>query len=419
MIQGWSIQCWADGNFIRYSFNSDENLAETIWYPLTEQANDEFAPTPCCGGSVPEETADDACAEQCQRLLCKEAQSHHLDLADSMNGIHICQNKQTCGFDMNACLSGNWHKQTIQFLVTSDDYWLRAQCDGARTNTVYQDGIPAWNNDDPTTGGELNSEPPMCAGAASVANDPGVVFSDDQAVEDAGTIASVTWTMGGTPAIESSQDAAVSLGYDVHACDGGRCLDLSELRVTLPATTAQGLLIEHAQLAVYQVDTAPVLQSTGSYAYPPGTIHAIMSATVGGVRFTLKRTNIGTAQVQLAPAADTLTFSGLAFDYTDSLISAQLQLDIVGNYTERGPTTVIVPVNVPVSCTDPVTFRAASTDPDGQGLSHLWWVPNTLVSTGPTLDVVLSNGPHVIAAISKDPDGHLDAGAITYTRTCN
>ena len=66
----------------------------------------------------------------------------------------------------------------------------------------------------------------MCAGAASVATDPGVVLSDDQAMEDAGTIASVTWTMLGSTAVEYSQDAAVSLGYDVHACDGDRCADV-------------------------------------------------------------------------------------------------------------------------------------------------------------------------------------------------
>src|SRR5690606_19533858 len=120
----------------------------------------------------------------------------------------------------------------------------------------------------------------------------------------------------------------------------------------------------------------------------------------------------------LAPTADTLTFSGLKFDYADTVIDAQLQIDIVGDYTERGPTAVIVPTDVPILCADPVTFRAASTDPDGGGLSHLWWVPNTLVSTGPTLEVVLANGPHSIAVISRDPDGNLDATAITYTRTC-
>jgi hypothetical protein len=95
-----------------------------------------------------------------------------------------------------------------------------------------------------------------------------------------------------------------------------------------------------------------------------------------------------------------------------------LQVDIVGDYSVRVPTAVIVPVNVPLFCTEPVTFRAASSDPDAQGLTHYWWVPDTVVDSGSTLDVVLTNGTHMIAVIAKDTDGRVDATAIQYTRTC-
>ena len=208
--EGWRLQCWADSSFMKYSFNNDENVAEFIWDPVAGQPNDEFVPTPCCGGSVSEATADDACADQCQRLVCEAAQSHHMDLADNMKGWNLCSPKSTCGFDMEACLNGTWHKQRIQFVASFDDYWLQAKCNGARTNTVFDNGIPAWNDDDPTGGGTPPSEPPMCAGAASVANDPGVVLSDDQAMEDAGTIATVTWTMLGSTAVEASNAPAVA-----------------------------------------------------------------------------------------------------------------------------------------------------------------------------------------------------------------
>ncbi|PCC71509.1 hypothetical protein SAMN02745121_01054 [Nannocystis exedens] len=60
----------------------------------------------------------------------------------------------------------------------------------------------------------------------------------------------------------------------------------------------------------------------------------------------------------------------------------------------------------------------AETIPDVVGFSHYWWVPGTLVTTGSTVDVVLPNGSHMIALVTKDSDGHLDATAITYARTC-
>ena len=113
-----------------------------------------------------------------------------------------------------------------------------------------------------------------------------------------------------------------------------------------------------------------------------------------------------------------MTLSNPKFAYSDSLIAAELRVDVVGDYIKRGPTAVIVPVNVPRSCADPVTFRAASSDLDNQNLTHFWWVPGILVASATTLDLVLTNGTHSVALISKDPDGKLDATAIRYTRTC-
>ncbi len=182
--------------------------------------------------------------------------------------------------------------------------------------------------------------------------------------------------------------------------------------------TVQSISIENAHLSVYQVDTQPAQMTSGAFTYTPGTIHAIMTATAAGVPIMLMGANSGTATGLLSPGSDSLTFSGLTFDYSDSVIAAELQVDIVGDYTERGPTAVIVPVNVPIGCSDPVTFRAASSDPDGQTLTHLWWVPGISVDTGNTLDLVLANGTYPIGLISKDPNGHLDATAIQYRRTC-
>ena len=285
--------------------------------------------------------------------------------------VDDCVDPTTCGFDVAACQTGNWHMQTIEFTGSDKDYWLRAQCD-AHVNDLYVDGLFKWNEqpvDDP------DNDPQMCNGPDDIEADPGLVSPDDVAEEDAGMVAAVTWTLGTTTTLESTQDASLRFAYDLHDCATHvRCLDLAKLEVSLPTMTVQTIAIENAHLSVYQVDTQPAQQTSGAFSYAPGTIHAIMSATAAGVPLMLMGANSGTATGLLSPGSDTLTFSGLTFDYSDSVIAAQLQVDIVGDYPERGPTAVIVPADVPVSCTDPVTFRAASSDPDVQTLTHLWWV---------------------------------------------
>lgn len=414
VTEGWVTRCWNDNSFLRIGKDSDEEDAETI-EQVAGTSLDNFANT-CCEGLAPDATANESCEELCQTRACEAALLNHLEFAENTPGVHFCQNAQTCGFDMEACMAGDWHQQTIQFQTQDWSYFLRAGCEGVKSNElVDENGVFKWNefpNDDPT------NNPPMCSGSPSALTDPQGFVSDDVALQAAGTTAMVTWAMGTSSGVESAANATVDLRYNIHACDGGRCMALSNLDVSLPTTTIQGITVENAHLVVYQVDERPVLQSTGAYSFAPGTIHAMLSAVAGGVQFSLRRANVDTVQALLSPGSDTLTLSGLKFDYTDSVIDTELQVDIVGDYAHRGPTAVIVPASVPVSCSEPVTFRAASSDPDGQTLSHLWWVPNTLMSTGPTFDMVLPNGPHTIALVSKDPDGHLDATAITYTRTC-
>lgn len=414
VAEGWVTRCWNDNSFLLIGKSSDKEDAERI-EEVAGFRNHEFGLT-CCEGMALDETANESCEKLCQLRACEAARINHLEFAENTPGIHFCKDKQTCGFDMDACLEGNWHQQTVEFLTQSWSYFLQAGCEGVKSNeTVDENGHFEWNeipNDDPT------NNPPMCSGSADPLADPQAFVSDDIAVEAAGTTALVSWALGATTGVESAQDATVDLRYNIHACDGGECLALSGLHVSLPPTTIQGISVENAHLVVYRVDEQPLAQRAGVYSYAPGTIHAMLSAVAGGVPFSLRRANAAPVQVLLSPGSDTLTLSGLKFDYTDSVIDAELQVDIVGDYTSRGPTAVIAPVNVPILCSEPVTFRAASSDPDGQALSHLWWVPNALVSTGSTVDVVLPNGPHMIGLISRDPDGHLDATAITYTRTC-
>lgn len=412
--EGWETRCWSDNSFLRIGKDSNEEDAETI-SEVVGFSNDEFART-CCEGLALDDTANESCESLCQLRACEAALFNHLEFAANTPGVHFCQNKQTCGFDMTTCLQGTWHQQTIQFVGQSWSYFLRAGCEGVKSNEIVdENGHFAWKEypeDDPV------NNPPMCSGSPNALQNPQAFVNDDVALQAAGTTAMVTWAMGGLGGVEGASNLVTEMSYNIHACDGGQCMALSNLRVSLPTTTIQGITVENAHLVVYQVDAQPLLQTSGAYSYAPGTIHAMLSAVAGGVPFSLRRANVGPVQAQLSPGADTLMLTGLKFDYTDSVIDAELQVDIVGDYVQRGPTAVVVPASVPIHCNQPVTFRAASSDPEGQTLSHYWWIPGTVVTTGSTVDVILPNGPHMIALVTKDSDGALDATAITYVRTC-
>ena len=419
-VVGWETRCYQDGAFINFSSNSDENIAQTITNIVGSGNGSEYSPV-CCEGLASEAEADAACADRCQRLACEAARSNHLDLAEgAIGGLNSCadwiEGSPNCGFDMNECLTATWHEQTIDAIFGDTSYFLRAACNNAHTNETFTNSVFDWRDlpfDFP------DDNPFMCDDTPDVEWIPGFVVPDDSANEDAGMTAAVSWLFAGTNYTEDSQDAELQIAYDLHDCPNhARCLDLAKLQVKLPAITVQGISIQNAHLSVYQVDTQPVLQSSGRFSYGPGTLHAIMSASADGIPIMLQGSNTGTATGLLAPSAGSLTFSGLQFDYSDSVIAAQLQIDIVGQYTARGPTAVIVPAIVPLDCLDPVTFRAGSSDPDAQSLTHYWWVPGVLTATGSTLDVVLANGTHMIGLVSQDTDGRLDAGLIQYTRSC-
>lgn len=421
VVLGWQTRCYQDGAFIKWSATNDENMSQTIPDIVGGGDGTQYSPV-CCEGLAAKADADAACVERCQRLACEAARSHHLDLADgAITGFNACQDwvdgSKNCGFDMEACLTGTWHEQIIDSLFGEVSYWMRAACNNAYTNEQFINEVFDWR--EVPVNLDSTNDPLMCDDTPSLEAIPGVVVPDDIAVEDAGMTAAVSWTFAGSNFTEDSQDAELSFAYDLHNCPPhARCLDLAKLQVKLPAITIQGISIQNAHLSVYQVDTQPALQSSGAFSYGPGTIHAIMSASADGIPIMLQGSNSGTATGLLAPSSGSMTLAGLQFDYSDSGIAAQLQIDIVGEYTVRGPTAVIMPAAVPSDCLDPVTFRAASFDPDGQALTHYWWVPGVLTDTGSSLDVVLANGTHMIGLMSQDTNGRIDANLIQYTRTC-
>jgi hypothetical protein len=414
-VSGYATRCFADASFIRFGVSSNEDDAVTEMNIVGPDGND-FDGV-CCEGRADEATADESCAVHCQELVCEAARNNHLDLALAMDdGLHICANAD-CGFNMNACLTGEWHQQTIQFIIQSSNYFLRAQCDNARTNEPFNDdGLFFWHQ---TPNVDHTDDPLGCKPAVSSEQDPDLVPASNLAVEDMGMTASVTWTIGSNTEVEVSQDAALSFNYDLHDCGIlSRCLDLAALEVDIPPMNVQGIDIVNAHLSVYQVDSEPVVHHNGKFTYGPGTLHAVVSAVADDIPIVLSGSNSESAHGKLSPNAGTLTLSELTFDYCDSIITAELELDIVGTYVERGPTAAIVPVKSPLLCSKPVRFKATSSDPDGQPLTNFWLVPGLLVSTGPTVDVPLTFGNHMIGLISQDPDGHRDATALSFTRIC-
>jgi hypothetical protein len=245
------------------------------------------------------------------------------------------------------------------------------------------------------------------------------VVRDHSAVGADGMSATVTWTIDSSSDAEAAADVELAFAYDLRDCGLFHdCLALAELELSLPPRTVQGFLLENARLNVFQVDAAPVVHPDGTFIYPAGTLHAILSAVVDGVYVTLSGATSEAAHGQLSPQNEVLSLSGLTFDYCDSVISAQLEVDIVGTYVEHGPRAAIEVVKAPLWCSKPVRFRAASTDRDSPDLSHHWWVPNRLAGTGPTFDVVLPLGGHSIRLISQDQEGNHDTTAISFTRIC-
>lgn len=128
--------------------------------------------------------------------------------------------------------------------------------------------------------------------------------------------------------------------------------------------------------------------------------------------------NRPTANGRIIPGSNLFSISSLEFAYTDSMITASLFIDIVGDYTKRAPIAAFVPVSEPVHCSQPVVFDATSSDADGSPISHTWEVDGQVVASGPSLAVDLGSGQHAVILLAKDDDGRTDIAKLEYTRSC-
>jgi hypothetical protein len=132
----------------------------------------------------------------------------------------------------------------------------------------------------------------------------------------------------------------------------------------------------------------------------------------------LTATNVGSPYGRLSPEGDQFSISGLRFEYSDSVVTAALEVDIQGQYDARRPNAQITRVAAPEGCDEPVSLLATSWDADRDPLTHSWWVRDIGSLSGPLLEVPLPAGEHVVMLTSGDGSGLFDSETLRYARNC-
>jgi hypothetical protein len=160
------------------------------------------------------------------------------------------------------------------------------------------------------------------------------------------------------------------------------------------------------------------LVASGDFTLAPKALHATLSLSVDGLPLVITGYNSGHVRGVALPRAGTMTLTNLVFDFDDGMIAAELALNINGTYLRHAPDALVKVVDAPTACTMPVTFEAASTDLDGDSLSHVWWVPPWFLGDGTLLEATLPPGAYRVHLTSLDSSGKSDSTALEYVRTC-
>jgi hypothetical protein len=222
---------------------------------------------------------------------------------------------------------------------------------------------------------------------------------------------------------ERSEDLDVRFEYGVMPCAtsstvAADCLALAALELSLPTTTTLGMTITNARLSVVSVEEAPVIELGEHFEFSEGAIGVLLQAHVDGFPLVLTATNVGSPYGRLSPEGDQFSISGLRFEYSDSVVTAALEVDIQGQYDARRPNAQITRVAAPEGCDEPVSLLATSWDADRDPLTHSWWVRDIGSLSGPLLEVPLPAGEHVVMLTSGDGSGLFDSETLRYARNC-
>lgn len=367
----------------------------------------------CCEGQPSQATADAACVERCTEQLCDIARNIYDQIAQE-NGWHCTQG---CTFDMEGCLAGI-PVQQFPHPPLGDDYphAVTVSCEATNVEPRHPDGTFAFIES------PVNStfyDPPMCdPGAVAAGFLPLGSLVANTAQEDAGTYALATWWTGPEKDQQGTVDVAAELAYAVRPCGEEACLELTRMHASIPAGPYAGLSVQSADLALIGVSEPPVIDRTGGFEFPAGSLHFALTAMVGELPLAITRTNATAARGRVNHAADLFEVTDLRLAYEDSDFGAELQLDLVASHTNRAPRAAIRRLDAPLDCDEPVVLQAASVDLDDDPMQHYWWTPTGMVQA-PTTELVLPSGAHFVVLVSVDQHGAHDATSLTLKRSCS
>jgi hypothetical protein len=260
-------------------------------------------------------------------------------------------------------------------------------------------------------------DPPLCPGSTAACFQPPSSLVANAAQEDAGTYALAKWWIGDEQGKQGTIDVEAELGYAVRPCGDQECLELTRIDASIPAGSYAGLTVQSAALTLVGVGEPPVIDRTGAFSFPAGSLEFVLTATVADHPLAITRTNAATVRGRLSHAADLFEVTDLRLAYEDSDFGAELRLDLVGAHTNRAPQAAIRRLDSPLDCDEAVVLHAASLDPDGDPMQHYWWTPAGMFQA-PTAELVLTPGPHFVVLVSVDDHGAHDATSLIYKRSC-
>lgn len=326
---------------------------------------------------------------------------------------------ESCGFDFEECMTGLLHEQTAQpgGLFT---YILQAECEA-----THDQDISPWSNQTETWSWvefpnvPYNDPVPLCAPEPEPEPGPPERAPEMEVGEEPGTSVTLRWAVADGPSgVEQSLDAKVELAYAIDPCIHGDCITISHIDVSLPDGLYQGFELENLHLVLEEPTVGARLSSNGRFALGERSLRATSSFVVDGIPVVIKGYNVGRFGGVADPRSDTMTLTNLFFEFGDGVIDAALEINFDGKHVHRAPDALIKLLDAPTDCAAPVTFVAATTDPDGDALTHVWWVPPWFLGTGTLLEASLPPGTFRIYLSSFDSSGRSDSTALQYVRAC-
>lgn len=415
-FMGWQIACTASSATRSFVNPLDASFVEI------EDVSGPFGNI-CCGGVATVLEADEDCQVLCMEQICEAARVQHvswaIDVSNDGMGGDCLDVSENCGFDFELCMSGVLHEQ-LGGPGALFSYFMQAECEAIHDQEIspYHQTENYWSwvqfPNDP-----LDDVAPLCA--PSPENEPGLPENapENEVEEEPGTSVTLQWSIAGGPLdSEQSLDAEVDLAYAINPCASGDCIGFSRLHVTVPDDTYRGWKLENVHLILERAPRETPLSASGAFSLGSGALGATLSLAVDGIPLVITGVNQGHADGMVLPRSNTMTLTNLVFAFDDGMIDAALALNINGTYVRHGPDALIKVVDAPTDCALPVTFEAASTDLDGDSLTHMWWVPPWFLGTGALLEATLPPGTYHVLLTSFDSSGKVDSTALRHMRSC-